>query len=48
MIGDGLVVKISDFGLSREKVVHTMSGRNKSITWKWSAPEVLLQGMERK
>lgn len=48
MIGDGLVLKISDFGLSREKVVHTMSDRNKPILWKWSAPEVLLHGMKRK
>lgn len=44
MVGDGLVVKISDFGLSRENVVHTMSDGDKHITWKWLAPEVLLQG----
>uniref|UniRef100_K1Q1Z7 Tyrosine-protein kinase Fps85D n=1 Tax=Magallana gigas TaxID=29159 RepID=K1Q1Z7_MAGGI len=43
MVGDGLVVKISDFGLSRENVVHTMSDGDKHITWKWFAPEVLLQ-----
>lgn len=48
MVGDGLVVKISDFGLSRENVVHTMSDGDKHITWKWLAPEVLLQGTERK
>lgn len=44
----GLVVKISDFGLSRENVVHTMSDGDKHITWKWLAPEVLLQGTEKK
>lgn len=31
MVGDGLVVKISDFGLSRENVVHTMSDGDKHI-----------------
>lgn len=43
-VGNGLVVKVSDFGLSRDKVVHTMSDKNKPIPWKWSAPEVLLNG----
>nr|XP_019926971.2 tyrosine-protein kinase Fer [Crassostrea gigas] len=42
LVGNGLVVKVSDFGLSRDKVVHTMSDKNKPIPWKWSAPEVLL------
>lgn len=44
LVGYGLVVKVSDFGLSRNKVVYTMSDKNKPIPWKWSAPEVLLNG----
>lgn len=44
LVGYGLVVKVSDFGLSRDKVVYTMSDKSKLIPWKWSAPEVLSNG----
>lgn len=41
LVGYELVVKVSDFGLSRDKVVYTKSDKSKLIPWKWSAPEVL-------
>ncbi|XP_033726294.1 tyrosine-protein kinase Fer-like [Pecten maximus] len=44
LVGDGNVVKISDFGMSREEEEYTVSEGLKQIPIKWTAPEALLYG----
>lgn len=44
LVGNGLVVKVFDFGLFCDKVVYIMSDKNKLILWKWLVLEVLLNG----
>ena len=43
-MGDKSVVKISDFGMSREEEEYTVSDGLKQIPIKWTAPEALLYG----
>ena len=42
LVGDGDIVKISDFGMSREEEcgIYTVSSGAKQIPIKWTAPEV--------
>jgi len=44
LVGDGNVVKISDFGMSREEEEYTVSDGLKQIPIKWTAPEALNYG----
>ncbi|XP_069102517.1 tyrosine-protein kinase Fer-like isoform X2 [Argopecten irradians] len=44
LVGDGNVVKISDFGMSREEEEYTVSEGLKQIPIKWTAPEALMYG----
>lgn len=44
LVGDNNVVKISDFGMSREEEEYTVSDGMKQIPIKWTAPEALLYG----
>ncbi|OWF41351.1 tyrosine-protein kinase Fer-like isoform X2 [Mizuhopecten yessoensis] len=44
LVGDSNVVKISDFGMSREEEEYTVSEGLKQIPIKWTAPEALLYG----
>lgn len=44
LVGDQNVVKISDFGMSREEEEYTVSEGLKQIPIKWTAPEALLYG----
>lgn len=44
LVGDNNVVKISDFGMSREEEEYTVSDGLKQIPIKWTAPEALLYG----
>lgn len=48
MVGDKSVVKISDFGMSREEEEYTVSDGLKQIPIKWTAPEALLYGKRKK
>ena len=41
LVGKENVVKISDFGMSREEEEYTVSGGLKQIPIKWTAPEAL-------
>ncbi|CAG9787334.1 unnamed protein product [Diatraea saccharalis] len=41
LVGDDNVVKISDFGMSREEEEYIVSGGMKQIPIKWTAPEAL-------
>ncbi|XP_060582980.1 tyrosine-protein kinase Fer-like [Ruditapes philippinarum] len=41
LVGDNHVVKISDFGMSREEEEYTVSDGMKQIPIKWTAPEAL-------
>ena len=43
-MGTDNVVKISDFGMSREEEEYTVSGGLKQIPIKWTAPEALNYG----
>jgi len=47
LVTDRDVVKISDFGMSREKEdgIYNMSGQNKFIPVRWTAPEAMYYGM---
>lgn len=45
LVGDNNVVKISDFGMSREEEEYTVSDGMKQIPIKWTAPEALNFGM---
>lgn len=44
LVGKENVVKISDFGMSREEEEYTVSGGLKQIPIKWTAPEALNYG----
>ncbi|XP_052237423.1 tyrosine-protein kinase Fer-like isoform X2 [Dreissena polymorpha] len=44
LVGDNHVVKISDFGMSREEQEYTVSDGMKQIPIKWTAPEALNYG----
>ncbi|XP_048251594.1 tyrosine-protein kinase Fer-like [Haliotis rufescens] len=44
LVGDNNVVKISDFGMSREEEEYTVSEGMKQIPIKWTAPEALNYG----
>lgn len=44
LVGDGNVVKISDFGMSREEEEYIVSDGLKQIPIKWTAPEALNYG----
>jgi len=44
LVGEGNVVKISDFGMSREEEEYTVSDGLKQIPIKWTAPEALNYG----
>ncbi|KAK3094991.1 hypothetical protein FSP39_008824 [Pinctada imbricata] len=44
LVGDQSVVKISDFGMSREEEEYTVSDGLKQIPIKWTAPEALMYG----
>lgn len=44
LVGDAHVVKISDFGMSREEEEYTVSDGMKQIPIKWTAPEALNYG----
>ncbi|XP_052785913.1 tyrosine-protein kinase Fer-like isoform X2 [Mya arenaria] len=44
LVGDNNVVKISDFGMSREEEEYTVSDGMKQIPIKWTAPEALNYG----
>lgn len=48
LVGDKSVVKISDFGMSREEEEYTVSDGLKQIPIKWTAPEALLYGKRDK
>jgi len=41
LVGDKNIVKISDFGMSREEQEYVVSGGLKQIPIKWTAPEAL-------
>ena len=45
LVGKDNVVKISDFGMSREEEEYTVSGGLKQIPIKWTAPEALNYGI---
>ena len=45
LIGSNSVVKISDFGMSREDEIYIVSDGLKQIPIKWTAPEALNLGM---
>ena len=47
LVTEQKVVKISDFGMSREEDdgVYTMSGANKKVPIKWTAPESICYGL---
>lgn len=45
LVGDDNIVKISDFGMSREEEEYIVSGGMKQIPIKWTAPEALNFGM---
>lgn len=45
LVGHKNVVKISDFGMSREEEEYTVSDGMKQIPIKWTAPEALNYGM---
>ena len=44
LVGKNQVVKISDFGMSREEEVYKVSDGLKQIPIKWTAPEALNLG----
>merc|ERR1711974_430459 len=44
LVGDKNIVKISDFGMSREEEEYTVSDGLKQIPIKWTAPEALNYG----
>ena len=44
LIGENSIVKIADFGMSREEEEYTVSGGLKQIPIKWTAPEALNKG----
>ncbi|PVD36421.1 hypothetical protein C0Q70_03404 [Pomacea canaliculata] len=44
LVGDNSVIKISDFGMSREEEEYTVSEGMKQIPIKWTAPEALNYG----
>ncbi|XP_073952561.1 tyrosine-protein kinase Fer isoform X4 [Choristoneura fumiferana] len=44
LVGDDNIVKISDFGMSREEEEYIVSGGMKQIPIKWTAPEALNYG----
>lgn len=45
LVGDDNIVKISDFGMSREEEEYIVSGGMKQIPIKWTAPEALNFGL---
>ena len=44
LVGKNNLVKISDFGMSREEETYTVSDGLKQIPIKWTAPEALNYG----
>ena len=45
LVGENLIVKISDFGMSRQEreyVIH--KGQQRQLPIKWTAPEALMSG----
>ena len=44
LVGDNNVIKISDFGMSRQEQMYTVSTGMKQIPVKWTAPEALNYG----
>lgn len=45
LISDNKIVKISDFGMSREEETYEVSTGMRQIPIKWTAPEALNYGM---
>ena len=47
LVGDGDIVKISDFGMSREDEggIYIVSSGTRQIPIKWTAPEVIINSM---
>uniref|UniRef100_A0A0B7B019 Protein kinase domain-containing protein n=1 Tax=Arion vulgaris TaxID=1028688 RepID=A0A0B7B019_9EUPU len=41
LVGDNNIIKISDFGMSREEQVYSASSGNNQVPIKWTAPEAL-------
>ena len=48
LVGDSNIIKISDFGMSREEQEYTVSQGMKQIPVKWTAPEALNFGKIKK
>ena len=46
LVGENNVIKISDFGMSREEEEYTVSEGMKQIPIKWTAPEALNFGKQ--
>ena len=46
LVGHKNIVKISDFGMSREEEEYTVSDGMKQIPIKWTAPEALNYGIK--
>lgn len=44
LVGENNIIKISDFGMSREEQEYTVSTGMKQIPVKWTAPEALNYG----
>ena len=44
LIGDNLVVKISDFGMSRQEREYVIGKGQRQLPIKWTAPEALMSG----
>ena len=45
LVGETNIVKIADFGMSREEEIYWASGGVKQIPIKWTAPEALEYGI---
>ena len=44
LIGDNLIVKISDFGMSRQEHEYVIGKGKRQLPIKWTAPEALMCG----
>ena len=44
LIGDNLIVKISDFGMSRQEHEYVIGKGKRQLPIKWTAPEALMSG----
>jgi len=45
LVGENLIVKISDFGMSRQECEYVIGKGQRQLPIKWTAPEALMSGM---